>query len=53
MFLSVDMEILTPFGCASGCTWLLQGVKISISMDRNINNLYYYAYKSKKQQHKL
>ena len=45
-FLSVDVENLTPFsslytlGCASGCTWLLQGVKISISTDRNVNNLY-------------
>jgi hypothetical protein len=29
----------TPFDCASGCTLLLQGVKISISMDRNVNNL--------------
>jgi hypothetical protein len=37
------MDILTvtctPFGYASGCTQLLQGVKISISMERNINNL--------------
>jgi hypothetical protein len=24
---------------ASGCTWLLQGVNISISTDRNVNNL--------------
>jgi hypothetical protein len=32
------MEILTPFGCTSGCTWLLLGVKISISTDRNVNN---------------
>jgi len=23
---------------AIGCTWLLQGVKISISTDRNVNN---------------
>jgi hypothetical protein len=39
--LSVDMEILTLFRCTSGCTWLLQGVKISISTDRNVNNLEY------------
>jgi hypothetical protein len=45
MFLSVDMEILTQ--CASECTWLIQGVKISISMDRNINNEFIYGYGKK------
>ena len=39
-FLSVDMEILTLFSCASRCTWPLQGVRISISTDRNVHNLY-------------
>ena len=40
MFLSVDMEIVTPFSipsvsctsCASGCTWPLQCVNISTSI---------------------
>jgi hypothetical protein len=34
----------TPSGCASGCTWLLQSVKICISTDMNVHNLYYYMY---------
>ena len=44
------MEILkpsvacTPFGCASWCTWLLQGVKISISTFLSVDNLYYYRH---------
>ena len=31
---------LISFLCASWCTWLLQGVKISISTDRNVDNVF-------------
>ena len=32
------------WGWASWCTWLLQGVKISISTDRNVSKLYYLTF---------
>ena len=41
MFLSIDMEILTPFSSLYTVRLHLRGVKFSISTDRNVNNLYY------------
>jgi hypothetical protein len=48
-FLSVDMEILTPFSSLY-TLWryrLLKGVKISISTDRNVNNEFIPGYGKK------
>jgi hypothetical protein len=43
-WLVINTGIKKPYFRVLECTWLLQGVKISISTDMNVNNLYYYIY---------